>query len=573
MYLYLLELARHFPHEVEVETGVEELAALFHCSTRYTKTILKQLHQQGDVHWTSFQGRGKKPRLLLKKSQAEIIHRYFHSLLKKGDFPKAFQLISEHGLFQDEEIKCLIEDAYGLQHIVQDKKPLDVFRYPHPDTRLVLDPVYTISRHDAHFVEQLFETLFKFDIHSQQPAPNLARAIDSEDGITWRILLRKGVRFHDGSRVTSKDVMATLKRAEKVYNTFIPFERMLIEDDFTLVVQLKKCSYVFPRLLCSPKLSIVPYQWIEKGEKGIPPGTGAFRLASISDTFVKLEAFEQYFGYRPWLDQVEVIHTPSLLTFGLTTSVSAAPNDAATKIEQIEQGADYILLNGNESSVFHDVNARQWLYDAISSEAFCLWEKGEFVATSFVPNREERPLSKRSVRPKPDIPWSTIRILVQQIRPGVNHLREAEVLERLLLSHGLQCSIQLVSYEDRHREIGDSYDSFDCFVGGIALRNDVIVSALMMLQAKENYFMLSLPEQDQEYVSSLLNKLHREPFDEKKVQLLFEEVESFFTGRAILKFLTHRRHALYVSEHSPFYNIQIDAHGKIDYRSIVKRYD
>lgn len=47
MYPYLIELARRFPPGIERETGIGELAALFHCSARYTKTIMKQLHQQG----------------------------------------------------------------------------------------------------------------------------------------------------------------------------------------------------------------------------------------------------------------------------------------------------------------------------------------------------------------------------------------------------------------------------------------------------------------------------------------------------------------------------------------------
>ncbi|WP_374017641.1 hypothetical protein ABU162_26520 [Paenibacillus thiaminolyticus] len=66
----------------------------------------------------------------------------------------------------------------------------------------------------------------------------------------------------------------------------------------------------------------------------------------------------------------------------------------------IEQGADFVLLNGNESSVFHDEDARNWLYSAIASEAFCLWEEGEFAAASFLVHRSERQRHEVWARPK-----------------------------------------------------------------------------------------------------------------------------------------------------------------------------
>ncbi|WCF10571.1 ABC transporter substrate-binding protein [Paenibacillus thiaminolyticus] len=584
MYPYLIELARRFPPGIERETGIGELAALFHCSSRYTKTIMKQLHQQGDIRWISFQGRGKKPRLRLNKSLEEIIRLYFQALWEKGEFQKAFQLIAEDGMFQDGEIQRVIEEAYGLHQIVHNEKPLDVFRYPYPNTRLVLDPLYAISRHDVHFVEHIFEPLLRFDPELQQPVPNLAHAVDTGDGVTWRILLRKGVRFHDGTAVRSSDVMGTLNRAMKRDRMFIPMERVNIEDDYSLTVQLKERNYLYPRIVCSPKLSIVPLRWIEGGEDGIPPGTGPFRLASLTDTLVKLEAFEHYFGCRPWLDQVEVIHTPNLLTFGLSTSVSNDPDEEAMIIEQVEQGADFVLLNGNESSVFHDEAARHWLYSAIESEAFCLREEGEFAAASFLVHRSEQQLPQacaspkpetcarpksRSLYPKPDLPWPTIRIRVQQIRPEANHMREAKVLERLLHAHGLQCALELVSPGEIDEEAGSKYD---CFVGGIAFGKDWMMSAMAMLQAKGNYFMSAMPEAGRNHVRSLLRQLQGEQSEAARVRW-YEEIESYYTSQAILKFLAHRRHTLYVSKHSPFYHIRMDANGKIDYRAIVRSRD
>lgn len=42
--------------------------------------------------------------------------------------------------------------------------------------------------------------------------PALAESIDSDDGTTWSIKLRKGVTFHDGKPFTAKDVVYSLNR-------------------------------------------------------------------------------------------------------------------------------------------------------------------------------------------------------------------------------------------------------------------------------------------------------------------------------------------------------------------------
>lgn len=68
------------------------------------------------------------------------------------------------------------------------------------------DIVLTIGQH-------IFETLFTYDA-AWRSVPLLAAAMPevSEDGLTVRIPLREGVKFHDGSDFDSADVVASLER-------------------------------------------------------------------------------------------------------------------------------------------------------------------------------------------------------------------------------------------------------------------------------------------------------------------------------------------------------------------------
>ena len=74
-----------------------------------------------------------------------------------------------------------------------------------------LDPVGTTSDLVSIITQHMFETLFTFD-GEWKLAPLVASALPqvSADGKTYTIPLRSGVTFHDGSKVTADDVVASL---------------------------------------------------------------------------------------------------------------------------------------------------------------------------------------------------------------------------------------------------------------------------------------------------------------------------------------------------------------------------
>ena len=58
----------------------------------------------------------------------------------------------------------------------------------------------------------VYETLFAWD-SKLQPKPQMVRDWStSADGLTWRFTLRPGLKFHDGQRVTTADVIPSLQR-------------------------------------------------------------------------------------------------------------------------------------------------------------------------------------------------------------------------------------------------------------------------------------------------------------------------------------------------------------------------
>jgi len=74
------------------------------------------------------------------------------------------------------------------------------------------DPAFSNTQHDGRLMTAVYEQLTRYD-ESLQARPWLAERWDSnKKGDVWTFTLRSGVRFHDGSRFTAKDVAYSFRR-------------------------------------------------------------------------------------------------------------------------------------------------------------------------------------------------------------------------------------------------------------------------------------------------------------------------------------------------------------------------
>jgi peptide/nickel transport system substrate-binding protein len=76
----------------------------------------------------------------------------------------------------------------------------------------IIDPMMTTGLVTRTHVHLVFETLFGLD-ETIIPQPQmLAGYVVEDDGKTWRLTLRDGLRFHDNTPVLARDVVASLNR-------------------------------------------------------------------------------------------------------------------------------------------------------------------------------------------------------------------------------------------------------------------------------------------------------------------------------------------------------------------------
>src|SRR5215217_5852583 len=75
-----------------------------------------------------------------------------------------------------------------------------------------LDPIVTLASATNNHGYYVFDTLYAID-KQRRPRPQMAEGHKvSDDGRTYEIRLREGLRFHDGEPVRASDCIASLKR-------------------------------------------------------------------------------------------------------------------------------------------------------------------------------------------------------------------------------------------------------------------------------------------------------------------------------------------------------------------------
>lgn len=145
--------------------------------------------------------------------------------------------------------------------------------------------------------------------------PALAETIETNDQIVWRIKLRSGVRFHDGSLLTGRDVVYSLMRhkdpasASKVRTIAEQFAEARDLGGGEVEIRLTGPNVDLPMILAQSHFLIV-----RDGGEGLKQGigTGPFRLKAFQPGIrtVVVRNEDYWRDGRPYLDEIELIAIP-----------------------------------------------------------------------------------------------------------------------------------------------------------------------------------------------------------------------------------------------------------------------
>ncbi|WP_460192774.1 ABC transporter substrate-binding protein [Thermosynechococcus sp. FA-CM-4201] len=171
-----------------------------------------------------------------------------------------------------------------------------------------LDPADAYENLAGLLLLNLGDRLYSYE--GKDLIPQLATALPevSEDGLTYRIPLRRGVRFHDGTPFNAAAMAFSLERfmnsggqPASLLAGRVKEIQAIAED--VLEIRLKEPFVAFPHLLAFSGLCAVsPTAYGAAGDRFLPTqfvGTGPYRLAAYSTDGVRLEPFADYWGTKP----------------------------------------------------------------------------------------------------------------------------------------------------------------------------------------------------------------------------------------------------------------------------------
>ncbi len=272
-----------------------------------------------------------------------------------------------------------------------------------------MDPHFIAAQPNLTAQHHIFDTLVRTDERSR-PVPGIA-TWRTPDPLTWEFTLRKGVKFHDGSELTTEDVVFSLDRPFTIkgspggFQTYVrPIVAKEIVDRYT--VRLKTAAPYGALLQDLSEVMIVSKKAaaqatgedFDRGKAAI--GTGPYKLARFArGDRIEFTRHDDYWGGRlPW-DKVTLLILPSdpvrtaALLSGQVNAVEHVPTadiarlrkNAAFRLEQtvswrtiflhVDQSRDrppgVLSKTGKplEKNPFRDIRVRQAMSKAINRQA------------------------------------------------------------------------------------------------------------------------------------------------------------------------------------------------------------
>lgn len=244
-------------------------------------------------------------------------------------------------------------------------------------------------------VQNIFNRLVKLDA-SKQIIPDLASKWEvSEDGKNITFFLREDAKWHDGNKVTSKDVKYTFDTI-KANETYYMSTRLGIvdsietPDDYTVVFKMNKADVSFIADLGWYGTFILPEHLYNNGEKWEdnpasknPVGSGPFKLSEFKQgESITLVPNKDYHEGSPKLDKLIFSIIPDDATAVqalINGDIDMFENVPAGNVEELKAAGNIrlalneypspmrIIFNLKDKAV-QDVNLRKAIASAINKE-------------------------------------------------------------------------------------------------------------------------------------------------------------------------------------------------------------
>lgn len=423
------------------QTTLNELAEMLSCSRRHMRTLLNLMEARGWLAWESEAGRGKRSRLTFLYTGLALQQQRAEDLLEQDRIDQLVQLVGDKTAVRQMLISHLGRSFRQGRHILR-------VLYYRPMKNLL--PGSALRRSETHIARQIFSALTRVNEENGELEADIAHHWQQISPNHWRFFLRPGIHFHHGRELEMDDVIFSLQRSSEL-PLFSHIERIVSPTAWTLDIHLSQPDRWLPWLLGQVPAMALPQEWrTMENFSSMPIGTGPYAVARNNQNQLKIHAFEEYFGYRALIDEVNVWVLPEISeepNGGLTLQGNTESEKAVES--RLEEGCYYLLFDSRSPLGGND-DVRRWL-SYLFQPANLLYHTGEHYQGNWFPAYGLLPRWHHARSHACEKPAGLESVTLTYYRDHVEHRVIGGIMRALLAEHQVRLNIQELEYDDWHR--------------------------------------------------------------------------------------------------------------------------
>ncbi|TSB45532.1 ABC transporter substrate-binding protein [Alkalicoccobacillus porphyridii] len=546
---------------------IRDIADSLYCSERHAKTIIHRLQEKRWLTWQASTGRGKASKLTFLLNKDQVYEEIIRDYIKGGDVSKALLYMEEAPLQQS--LIDWVEAQFKWTPSTHQAEGLDILSYPHYYPISTLNPMHTTSRHEGHIADHVFNRLLRFDQESMSFQYELAHAYNMEmSGRRWTFYLRKGIMFHDHTRLTAGVIKENIELWKEDWavgwfqSVLQAIETIELVTEHTITFHLDRPIYLFPHLFAGTKANILPVASYLKDKQTFnrqPIGTGPYKIAEHRDGYLLLHVNQDYFGLRAQLDQIELYQIPKKDRVGhKQVRYRIIQDDTKHTVHydwfDTEIGGTYLVVNRNKPGIHCHPEFPEMLSLALDREElfshhphYKVWYPDSFFKRPVEPLRQ-RP-NKENARQ-----WfkgngfdgKTLTLTSTCLSHNAHLGYEMERIKQALEPLGLIIETKIVDINELTNK--DQMNQTDLIIAAGGMGEDRLMSFLYVLKNDKSFIYSTLPKDVQSYVDVQIEDIVTSTSSEEAYQKL----------RVLECFLMDQHHIIYLYDRKTHLHIEVD---------------
>lgn len=572
-----------------VDISLAQVAEILCCTPRNATMTLKKMQAKGWLTWEPGRGRGNRSVLVCAIRPADLVLSIAKEAVHQGEIRASRELISQYEAqipYLAENFARWMSSHFGI-HAASETGNVDILRMFVDRPFEGLDPIHVLLRSQTHIVKHVFDTLVRFDPLTKRIEPHLVYDWEMDASrCEWTFHLRKGVLFHNGSKLKADDVCYTLDRLKKEASShrwmMQTVEAVEALGEHVIRIRLNQPNELLLDFLSKEYMSIVSREFMEQASGSLvqmPVGTGPFRLVRNDDSMLVMEAFEPYFRGRPYIDRIEIWCVSDWQAEQMRVVMPVQEDDTRQmelrsswkRVLRMEDCFQYISFNAAKEGPLRNDAFRRYIAARIESEKLRKDLQGSREALqSWGYGLEAR------IRQENSECWITSdplrassyagEVLKLYTYPDWDHIEDAEWIQERCASFGIAVEIVYAEPEELGRP--EVMQQADLVLDSANVDERKEASLLELCFANALSVTHHIKPSVKAHVTNLTAELLREPSVEERKRQMREIIQELIDQQVFVP-LYHNR--IGILAHPRLAHVHLDAYGWMDFSRLIFR--